>query len=353
MKNFLLKNWHVKILSLVAASVFWFFVLSSVNTFFVYPTPLPIETFNVPEDLAVVNALGDATLTVRADQDIYKNLTTDNFTVYVDLNGLSAGEQTVQVSVNSKKTDVSVVAIDPIQVIAVLEEVQTKEVPMEFELKGNPASNYTAFLQDNLEILVEVSGAESIVEKVKKAVATLTLTGTETGEVTRTVEINVYDARGVELTQVTTNPETVEMNAIVEPESAVKTVGIKVNTEGEMDGYISQIQTTPDVVQIQGNAATLEAIDYLETEPVFIDPGQTQIIATAELVLPEGVSLAEGEVSSVDVEIEVTLRQDSESTEEHQTPANLENNVLEPLNLLEISLPDKSLSRIFNLKFII
>jgi len=336
MKNFLLKNWHVKILSLVAAAVFWFFVLSSVNTFFVYPTELPIETFNVPENLAVVNALGDATLTVRADQEIYKNLTPDNFTVYVDLKGLTAGEQTVEVSVNSKKTEVGVVAIDPVQVIVVLEELQTKEVSVAFELEGSPASNYAAFLEETPEIYVEVSGAESIVEEAEKAVATLTLTGAETGDVTRTVEVKVYDARGQELNQLTLNPETIEVSATIEPESAVKTVGIKVNTEGEVDGYISQIQTVPDVVQIQGDAETLEAIDYLETEPVFIEPGQTKITAEAELVLPEGVSLVEGESTSVQVEIEVALIQ---TTEESQTPANLE-----PLNLLEVSLPGNGAS---------
>ncbi|MFA5842186.1 MAG: CdaR family protein [Candidatus Gracilibacteria bacterium] len=324
MKNFLLKNWHVKILSLIAASVFWFFVLSSVSTFFVYPTALPIETFNVPENLAVVNALGDATFTVRADQEIYKNLTSDNFTVYVDLKGLVAGEQTVNVSVNSKKTDVGVVAIDPIQVVVVLEELQTKEIPIEFELQGKPDSNYTAEWAMLPDLEIEVSGAESVVEDAEKAVAILILTGTETEDVSRMVEIKVYNAKGQELGQVTTNPKTVELDVTIEPAEAVKTVGIKVNTEGEVDGYISQIQTIPDVVQIQGDADLLEDIDYLETEPIFIEPGQTKITARAELILPDGVSLGEGESSFVEVEIEVALI---------QTPTNLENNVL------EISLP--------------
>lgn len=341
MKNFLLKNWHVKILSLIAASVFWFFVLSSVNTFFVYPTPLAIQIFNVSENLAVVNGLGDATLTVRADQDIYKNLTTDNFTVYVDLKDLSAGEQTVQVSVNSKKNDVSVMAIDPIQVVVVLEEVQIKEISIEFELEGKPASNYAAELSVLPDFSVEISGAESIVAEAEKAVATLTLTGTETGDVTRMVDVKVYNARGQELHQITPNPGTVSMNARVEPTEAVKTVGIKVNTEGEVDGYISQISTTPDVVQIQGDAETLAGVDYLETEPVVIEDGQTKITANAELILPDGVSLAEGESSSVEVEIEFTLLQ---INEEPQTPANLENNVLEPLNLLEVPLPGNGAS---------
>ena len=301
MKKYLTKNWHIKLLALLVASSFWFFILSSENTFFEFPDNLTIETFNVPEGLAVVNELGTANITIRADQEIYKTLTPDNFTVYVDLQGLAADSKRVDISVNSKQSDVSVVNVDPASVQVVLESLTTKEVPLVYELEGDPEDNYAATLLGGELDTVLISGAESVLEEVEEAVAILTLQGSEITDTTNIVEIYVRDQDDELVSQVSVEPKTADVAAAIELEQAQKTVGIKVNVEA--DGWISKVTVTPQVVIIKGDAEVLESIDYLETELIEIQEWDTFYEGTVELIIPDQVSLVENEPSEVNVSV--------------------------------------------------
>lgn len=301
-KRFFTKNLSIKLLALVSATVFWFFVLSSVNTFFAFPDRLQIDAFNTPEGLAVVNNLGMATITVRADQEVYKTLTPDNFTVYADLQGLAAGTKRVDISVNSKKPEVSVVSINPGSVEVVLEELTTKQVPVVFELEGEPEENYVASLTEEDQTVV-LSGAQSVLDGVYEAVAVFSLNGDEIGTTTRSLDIEVLDDDGQALSHVMVEPRTISATAEIFLEQSQKTVGIRVNVGSIENGWVSSLISFPKVVQIQGDAEILEEINYLETETITIPNGRTFYEITIPLILPDDITLAQEE----DPSIEVTL----------------------------------------------
>lgn len=304
--RFFTNNIPVKLLALAMAAVFWFFVLSSANTFYSFPDKLNIEPFNLPDGLAVVNELGTAQITVRASQDVYKTLTSENFTVYVDLKGLAAGSKQVDLSVNSKKTDVSVVSISPESIPVVLEDLTTKEVPLTFALEGEPAVNYEAVFSEPDAQSVTVSGAKSVLDKVNSAVATLVLQGDETFDVARSATISILDQEGEELTLITSSPAQIDLNARVSLMESQKTVGIKVLV-GEIEaGFLDSIKVTPNVIQIQGDADVLDDILYLETAEINIPSGQEVYKTTVKLILPDGVKSADGQTS---VEIVLTLNE--------------------------------------------
>lgn len=300
------QNWHIKGLALIAATIFWFFVLSSENTFFEFPDNLTIEAFNVPEGLAVVNELGTAKITVRADQEVYKTLTPENFTVYVDLQGLAAGSKRVDLSVNSKKSDVSVVSINPANLPVVLEELTTKQVPLIVELKGEPNENYVATLGESFETSITLSGAQSVLDEISEAVAILTLQGDESETFTRNVEIIARDEDGDEINQITTDPRTIDVTATIDLEQAQKTVGIKVNVEGLEDGWVSSLSTVPQLIHIQGDSEILDAIQYLETTTITIPEGRTSYQTTTQLILPTDVTLTENASTTIDVTLSIT-----------------------------------------------
>ncbi len=294
-RRFFTKNLHIKLLALVAACLFWFFVLSSENTFYAFPDQLAIEPFNLPEGLAVVNELGTAEITVRASQEVYKTLTPENFTVYVDLQGLAAGTKQVDISINSKQTDVSVVSVSPESVTVILEELTTKDVPLSYVLSGDPAENYEATLQEEFATTIEVSGAESVLSEIDTAVATLTLQGDEVIDVTRAAEITILGTEGDELTTVEPDPNTIDLTAIITLAQSQKTVGIKVVVGEIQTGYLSSIKVTPATIQIQGDAELLEDVIYLETEPIDIPAGEEVHKTDVTLILPEGVTLLDEE----------------------------------------------------------
>jgi YbbR domain-containing protein len=303
-RRFFTKNLHLKILALAAACVFWFFVLSSENTFYAFPDHLSIEPFNVPEGLAVVNELGTAEITVRASQEVYKALTPENFTVYVDLQNLAAGSKQVDLSVNSKKTDVSVVSISPETITVVLEDLTTKDVPLTYALAGDPAENYSALLSDPGPTTITVSGAESVLAEIDSAVATLNLQGDETETTTATTMIVVLDEDGDELTTLESSPAEVDLTAQITLMEAQKTIGIKVEIGDLKTGYLDSIKTSPLTIQVKGDADLLEDITYLTTDPIDIPAGKEVYKTDATFVLPEGVTLVDNETK---VEVTLTL----------------------------------------------
>lgn len=305
MKHFLNENVGIKALSLLLAVLFWFFTLSSENTFFVFPQKLSIEAFNVPEGLAVANELGTVELTVRADSEIYKRLTPEDFSIYVDLKGLAEGERDVNVVVNVKKSEVTIVSISPATIGVELEEVTQKSMAVEVNLEGEPAEHYEAQSLEGDEIIVQLSGARSVVQNVASIEAEVSFTGGETTSTVFTVSLVAVDGEGQPISNVTIKPSEVDIEVLVERMESQKTVGIKVNVESIPEGWVESLSVIPATVHIQGELELLEAIDYLETEPIEVTSGQATIELIADLVLPDGITLAEGESDSVEVTLMV------------------------------------------------
>ena len=253
-----------------------------------------------------MNELGNAEITVRASQEVYKTLTPENFTVYVDLQGLAAGSKQVDLAVNSKKTDVSVVSINPASVPVILEELTTKEVLLTYALVGEPADNYAAELRSMPETSIIVSGAQSVLSEIDQAVATLTLQGDEISTTTRSAEITILDDNSQSLTTVTPEEKTIDLTVIISLEQSQKTVGVKVAVDNLQTGYLDSIKVTPTVLQIQGDTELLEEVLYLETEPVQVPAGEEIYRATVALILPEGVTFVDENEGTVEVLISVS-----------------------------------------------
>lgn len=303
MNHWITKNFPTKLASLGLAVLFWFFVLSSQNTFFVYPQEIPIQAFNLPEGLAVVNDLGSVTLTVQAEGDLAQSLSADDFSVYVDLAGLAEGTKRVDVVVNVQQADVTIVRVSPERVDVTLEAVTNAEFPVVYSLEGDPAKNYEAFFLDNEPMTVLVQGASTVLQSIDTISAQVVLSGEETESFFKTVELVPLDANGEPVPNVTLEVEEIEVEVGVDRIQTQKTVGIKVNLAPPDDGWVESLTVVPAVVHIQGELEVLEAIDYLETETFTITSSQSTVETVVELRLPEGVTLVEGESDQVEVTV--------------------------------------------------
>lgn len=306
MGNFFTQNLSTKLLAFTLAVFFWFFILSNENEFFVFPAELPIEAFNVPEGLAVVNNLGTAQVTIRVDQEIYKTLTPDNFSLYVDLQGLAAGTKDVDISVNSKKPEVTVISVSPATLSVTLEEVTQETLPVTYETTGEPSDNYSASLitQDDVEVVV--SGAQGLVQEVDQVVAQVTLSGEEHEDLVRTVSLVAMDAEGNPIPNLTLTPSEVLVEVAVQRVQTQKSVGVKVNLAEMDDLWVSSLSVVPSTVFIQGDLEVLEGILYLETATVTVPDGKKLFQDDVVLILPEGVTLVDEEDATVEVTLSLT-----------------------------------------------
>ncbi|MBI4994160.1 hypothetical protein HZC21_00740 [Candidatus Peregrinibacteria bacterium] len=303
----MLKNLHFKILALVFAAIFWAFVVSMENTFFKLTETVPIKVFNQSEDLALTSDLGNVELILRADDSVVtKTLSASDFEAYVDLKNAGAGNFKTSVFVTSKNPRVSVLKIEPAEVEIELESVEEKTIAVSSAVKGEPANGFELKSAKLSVQAITVSAASSVLKKIGQAKAEIKLRGTEEEDFEAEANVKVYDREGNILEGVFVKTEDVKIAVkIIETES-VKQVGIKANLVGEAENMtVKKVEVNPAVVLVQGQKEVLGKIEIIETEKIDLKGAQASFEKKVKIVLPTGVSLAEGEKAEVSVKVSV------------------------------------------------
>jgi YbbR domain-containing protein len=139
-------NISLGILSIALAVTLWYFVIdveSESRTDF-FTGRVPVEAVNVSQALAVAG-LSEPSVSVRitADEDIWDDLSIDDFQATVDLSGISQREASIPVRVSVDRGDIRVVDVDPPRVTVTLEPVMTKTVPVSVKLVGVASQGYS------------------------------------------------------------------------------------------------------------------------------------------------------------------------------------------------------------------
>lgn len=301
------KNLHFKILALVFASLFWVFVVSMENTFFRLTETVPIHVFNQSEGLALTSDLGSVRLILRADDSVViKTISSSDFEAYVDLNNAGAGSLKVPVSVTSKNPQVSVLKVEPSEVEVSLEPMEEKVIAVTPIVKGQPAKGFE-FKSAKLSVqTVTVSGASSILRKIGQAKAEVKFDGTEEEDFERKANVKVYDREGNILEGVVVTTEDIKIAVKIIEIELEKQAGIKANLVGAAENIIvKRVEINPAVVSIGGSKEILSKFEVIETEKIDLKGILESFEKTVKLVLPQGISLAEGEKNEVSVKVEI------------------------------------------------
>lgn len=305
----MLKNLHLKILSLILAMLFWVFVVSLENTFFELPDEIQLQVFNLAPELALSTKLPFVKLIVRASDPVaLRRLSSADFEAYVDLRNIGAGQQQVPVLVTSKNSQVNVVKSDPAELALTIEPVRQKLVNLLPEVKGQPAKGFRVDAVRLSDAAVAVKGAASILAKISSAKAFIQLDGTEAENATKKAKIMIYDAAGIALDELKID-EAEDISAfltIVEVSNS-KQLGIKaVITGSVVNGVVKRIEVSPAVISVKGPREVLNKLEILETEPIDISKVDASFEKRVRLVLPVGVTLEEGEKVEAVVKVEIT-----------------------------------------------
>ena len=305
------KNLHLKIFALFLATIFWIFVVSLENAFFQFPGEVLIQVFNQSSDLALASVLGGVKLTLRSqDPAVLRNLSPNDFEVYVDLRNSGAGTRRTSISVTSKNPQVSVLRVDPAEVDVTLEPLREKNVPIVAQVIGQPAKGFRMNSVKLSSESVNVSGAESVLKKIRTINAVVTLQGSEEGTTTKPVLLQVLDGNGVPLDGVQIEKNDIDAVLDIVQVATTKEVGIKPQFVGALsNGTIAKVEVTPSVVTVTGPRDALDQITVLETEPIDLKDVTANFEKSEKLVLPAGVSLEPGQNQEVKVAVEIAQKQ--------------------------------------------
>ncbi len=294
-------------LCLFSASLLWVYVSASQNSVGKFPSSLKIKAINNPAGLVAIYDVKTVNIKIMAEPSVWRKLSADSFSAYVDLSGLAVGTYELPVNVVSAVPGVQIVERDPDRIFISLEPIVLKEVNINRRIEGSAAEGLVA---GNIELVpdqVQVKGPKSLVENLTEATALITLNG-ESEDFEKMVNIISYDETGEIVRDVEFIPGEVRAKVPIVKASNNKTVGIKVKVIGtpKVGYYVSNIVVTPNVVDITGSRSVVTGVNYVETFGVDIANATADVEAEVALDTGGGIALQAGTPAKVRVRVAVS-----------------------------------------------
>ncbi len=333
------KNLWIKIFCLLAAAGLWLYIASGQNSVGKFPGSITVRAINVPAGLVATYDIKTVNIKVMGDSSVWRKLSSDTFSAYVDLSAHSEGTYELPVNVVSSVQGVQIVEKDPEKIFVSLEPVISKKVNVNKKIEGSAGEGLVAGNIDLDPTEVDAKGPKSLIDKLTEATATINLNG-ETDNFTKTVSVVAYDENGDPENNIEFVPAEVKASVSIVKASNNKTVGIKVLTSGSpKSGYfVSDISTTPATVDITGPADILVKTSYAETFSVDIGGASLDMEKSVSLNLKDGIALQAGTTPKILVKIKFSRADISKEMTANITAKNLDSSYyLSSVNPIQIN----------------
>lgn len=269
------------------------------------------ETALARKELAVFELIDKTvSITFEGAKNKVDALTDEDIVAYIDVGEVdSAGN--VRLNVSVRGADKLDYVVSPSSVKTFIDRKIEVDVPVSVIPTYSIISEYDHVLSANIES-VTVTGAKSIVEKVKEARATPEL-GELATSTTASTPIKLVDENGMEITSsyITSSVKTLVVKVEVFTE---KTVPLTYTYKyGYIDENNIKVTLSPSTITLRGDPAVLGEIENIHLTEI----DETKISGNTEMVvgvkLPTGVKdVAQTSGFSVDIEL---LRYTSDSLE--------------------------------------
>lgn len=295
----MLQNKTVKIiLSILIAVFLWHYVYTEEN-----PTVtqkfenVPVQILNVESlESRGLTAVGTeeqtVTVSVEGKRAEISALTANDFIVTADVYGYGVGENNIPVKVDAPANTV-VTDIKPNRITIQIDEL----VSVAHEIEAVPMTA----LKDDRELYVTgmqpaevmVTGARSVVTQISKIEARIN--ADSLSEKMKSVHgtLVALDSNGTEITDISFSSETVEVDAQI---LRSKEVPLDVNVTGEVSSKytVSEVKI-PETIKIIGTKDALEDIEKVKAADIDISDITATTKINLALNLPEGVYPSQSE----------------------------------------------------------
>jgi YbbR domain-containing protein len=263
----------------------------------VYPNPILIEFIGQDPALIITGTIPQQVeVTLRAPTSIWERLISDPTSVraVVDLSGLGAGTHTVEIQLQVATRPVRVISLSPKTFDLVLEQLVTRNLPIELEISGEAATGFQVgeIVTDPLEVVI--SGPESLVNQVAHVIAEMDISAARQ-TIEAALPLLVVDSNGVVLTGVSIHPDTVQVSLPITQQSGYRDLAVKVVTVGRpASGYRpTSVSAFPAIVTVYSENVSLIASlpGYVETMALDLSGVSDDIETNLALNLPAGVTV--------------------------------------------------------------
>lgn len=320
MRNKLLRNWGLKLCSFLIAAVLWLIVTNindPVGTFRVYNVPVTIQNTDLITNSGQVYEVLDHTdvidvVTISAKRSIIDSLDESNIIAVADVNELTnLNTIAIKLSTNKYNDKLESIRGNIDNVKLNIEAEKTKTLPLRTVTIGTVKEGYMIGDITTEQNLVEITGPESVVSQVKRAAATVNVSGF-TNNIGTDSAIRLYDENDkiIDVDSIEKNISKVRVTVEI---LELKTVDINWKSTGvPARGYMAtgEVQAGRNSVTIAGKSKAVANINSIEIPEAVLDiTGATENLETiVDLTdyLPDGVILAEENFKGkVDVKVMV------------------------------------------------
>jgi YbbR domain-containing protein len=311
-------NLGLAVLSVALAFGIWMFITDTEHPTRtgVFPVGIPVEPVNMPKGLTLGAPLGDVTLRIEADEDLWDQLTASDFKVTVNLLGAQIGTQDVEVQVEPlggrnglRITEViptlHAAEAPPGTVRVDLKPLISQVVPVSVDVVGTPPMGYEPSAPGIDPVRVVVSGPEELVSRVSVAVATVDLSGAVT-DVRQTYSLVPRDDSGFIVAGVTLDPSSADVEIAVEQRRFSRLVVVSPSLRGSpAAGYnVTAVEVEPASVTLLGPLEFLNVTSFVVTDDIDITGATSDISRIVYLTgLPAGISVSGSGTVSVRIRI--------------------------------------------------
>lgn len=358
MKKRITDNLGLKILALMCAVVLWFIVVS-LNDPVIYNrfSDIPVKIINADAVTSqgkvyeVLDGTDTIDVTVYAKRSIIESIGRENIVAVADMQELTFMD-TVSIKLSTNKNNDKLDSIKSnIENLKVqIENMQKIQMVVETATIGEPAEGYMIGEVRTDQNLVQLSGPESVISLVNKAVVEVGIDGITT-DIKTEAPLRLYDADG-NLIEDGSIAASVNKFSVGVSILQTKTVPINLNVTGtpavghELTG---KTEYSPETVRIAGKASILKNVASIEIPQEVLDvTGLTSNLATSINVkqyLPDGVSLADstfsGKISvtiAVEKEVEAPFEMPKGNIAILNVPADMEAEIIGENDNLQVQL---------------
>lgn len=300
------------LLSLLLALVIWVNAQQGEDPIIRRALQIPVELTGIPENVRIIEPsnLNSAVLVVyEGPTSVVDKLTTTDFSATVDVSLVPNGQpQTVPVIVRVDNDEITMDPPAPSEINVYLEELITKEVPVELDLRGSVPRGYDAGEALLEPQFITVKGIASDVERLASARVTVFLSTEDTQTKVVSPQPIFYDQQGrvtgVSNLEVSDNQVTVTIPIQEAADFANKVISVNVVGDPAPGYRVLNTSVDPPSVLVTGRPSQLELPFRVQTEPIDVT-GLTESMQTrVSLVLPSGITLDEVQEIVATVEIE-------------------------------------------------
>ncbi len=306
------KNLSTFFLALILAIGVWAAAVnaSDPNEELTYPTPIPLEIVGQDPGLLITNAYSEQLqITLRAPYSVWDQLIANKDSIHaiLDLSGLGAGEYSLEPQIQIGIQPTRLVSFLPLTVFITLEELVTRSIPIEVDIRGEPSVGYQAGSPRLTAVVATVSGAKSLVDRVDTLRASFDISDARE-DIEENLSLEIVDEHGDVVRGVNLSPETIQLAIPISQQGGYRDVAVKVELTGQVASLyrLTGISVFPLVVTVYSSDTQLvnDLPGIIETEALDISGISENISARLKLILPENVVVVGDQSVLVEVSIE-------------------------------------------------